>query len=247
MTEDEKSPQPEISFREAVALYLLADGDARYLTPLIELFGDRPLRTISQRDIDFAALTILPDAAASTRDRQVYGPASAVLKFGAARGLCKYFRIRRPHGPKIETRLPSSDELDRFVKAAGPSLKRIAIFLLHTDISVGVALRLEWHQIDLAKRQLRLRPGCGEGERLISLHPRAVEMLARFLHRDGKVFRRPDGSPYQTTALRGGQLKTAFRGACLRAGVPPITPRTLRRVWVARQAVPDIEGRRNAA
>jgi integrase len=243
-------PASRVTFGYALQAYLLAGGEGRYVTPeLLRLVASKLLGEIDQSFIDQIAITLLPHAAASTRNRQIYMLFSAVLKFGAAQGWCKYLRIRRPRSPKVETRLPSSDEIDRFVKAAGPSLKRIAIFLLHTDISVGATLRLEWHQVDLAKRKLCVGIGDGGRERLISLHPRVVEMLGHFLHRNGKVFRRPDGSSYQAIVRRGGQLKSAFRGACLRAEVSPITPRTLRRVWAARQTGSDFEnwGKRNAA
>jgi integrase len=232
-----------ITFGETAALYMAADGEGRYLKPrLLELIGDKRLSEIDQSLIDEVARALLPRGTPGTRNRQVHTPVSAVLKFGAARGLCNYFRIARPRRAKIAVRLPASDELDRFLKAAGPSLKRIAIFLLHTHVTVEAALRLEWHQLDLARRRLRLRFGRRKRERVISLDPRVTEMLARFLHREGKVFRRPDGSPYQTVTNRGGQLKTAFRGACSRAGVPSITPRTLQRVRAGRHF-----GHRNAA
>lgn len=232
---------PTTGFREAAILYINAGGERRYLDRLVSHFGEQPLAELNQAAIDAAGKALLPHAAASTVNRQVHGPASAVLKYGAAHGWCHHFRVKRPRGSTSNTPIPTPDELDRFVKAAGPSLKRVALFLLYSGATVGDALQMEWHQVDLAKRQLCLPAKRQGGVKLVSLHPRLVEMLGRMLHRNGRVFRRPDGSPYQTIVQRGGRLKIAFRGACLRAGVPPITPRTLRRVWVARQAASDAD------
>lgn len=242
----EKIPQGtliDVTFREAAAFYVAAGGESRYLNPrLLELIGEKRLSEIDQSLIDELASELFPTAASSTPNRQVYTPISAVLKFSAARGWCCRFRVKRPRQPGPQTNLPSSAEFYRFKNAAGPSLKRIALFLVQTGTSVRETLELEWHQVDLASHQMRLPPKYGGSARFIALRPRVVEMLAKFLHRNGRVFRRPDGHPYALKHDVGGQLKSAFRGACRRAGVARITPRTLRRIWASRRMLSDFDG-----
>ena len=242
------STTEQIKFEEAAHQYVNAadaahrEGRARYLPALCTQLGVKPITGICQAEIDQAAYQICPNAAPSTRNRQIYTPASAVLKFAAARGWCKYQRIARPRQSKAKVTLPSSTEIDRFMRAASPSLKKIAVFLLYTGASVRETLELEWDQVDLNRRQLR------SNGRTMHLHARVAEMLARSLHRHGRVFRRPDGAPYKSTTLRGGQLKTAFRGACQRASIQNITARTLHCIWAARQTTTAFNGgRRNAA
>ncbi len=233
----------DITFREAAAVAIAAGVDGRYLSPrLLELTDGKRLSDIDQALIKELAQRLLPLAASSTHNRQVYTPISAVLKFSAARGWCRYFRINRPRHQKPDVVLPSSAELDRFTKAAGPSLKRVIRFLRSTGMTVRETLELDWTQVDLTKRRLRLTPKRDGSERLIVLDLDIVEMLARFLHRTGRVFRRPDGRPYAVKHDAGGLLKSAFRGASDRAGVERITPRTLRRVWENERLQSHLEG-----
>jgi integrase len=70
----------------------------------------------------------------------------------------------------------------------------------------------------------------GEG-RGIPLHRRVVLDLANLKHRDGQVFRRPDGLPYVVKEDGGGQIKTAFKGACRRAGITDFSPHDCRHTW----------------
>jgi len=50
--------------------------------------------------------------------------------------------------------------------------------------------------------------------------------------RTGAVFRTDDGSPYADTGRQfGGQIKTGFRGARVRAQLREVTPHTLRHTW----------------
>jgi hypothetical protein len=58
----------------------------------------------------------------------VYTPVSAVLKFSAERGWCAYRRVKRLRVIKRLSPLPTAENVDRFINAAGPSLRRIEIF-----------------------------------------------------------------------------------------------------------------------
>jgi integrase len=71
----------------------------------------------------------------------------------------------------------------------------------------------------------------------VPLHPRVVAALANLKHRDGEVFRRPDGEPYERPGKwaddhsAGARISTAFRGACRRAGITDFSPHDCRHTW----------------
>src|SRR6266567_4774093 len=88
-----------VTFLEAVVSYMEQGGERRYLEPLLEHFGATPLARIDQAAIERAAKMLCPLAAASTVNRQIHTPISAILKHAHDRGWCDYKRIRRPKQP----------------------------------------------------------------------------------------------------------------------------------------------------
>jgi integrase len=220
------------SFLEATVSYMEAGGERRYLKRLIDHFGNLPLAKIDQIAIDHAGKILCPLAAPSTLNRQVYTPISAVLKHGAARGLCEYRQIERPVQPKGRVRWITPVEADRLIAASAAHLRPLLIFLLYTGARVSEAVYLDWRQVDLVRREVQfLNTKSGE-PRGVPLHPRLVEALSALPHQQGEVFRKPDGSPYARKADRsGGQIKTAFQGACRRAGIVDLSPHDCRHTW----------------
>src|SRR5262245_55109027 len=83
----------EPTFAGAAAAYMKAGGERRFMKPLLEHFGDRPLREIDQPAIDAAAHTLHPASSGATRNRQVYTPVCAVLRYAGMQ-----LSLRRPHG-----------------------------------------------------------------------------------------------------------------------------------------------------
>jgi hypothetical protein len=65
------APAQGLSFSAAALAYLRANGEARFLAPLLKHFGDTPLEDITQDKIDGAAAFLYPGATAATRNRQL--------------------------------------------------------------------------------------------------------------------------------------------------------------------------------
>jgi integrase len=83
----------EPTFASAALTYMQAGGERRPLVKLLPLLGDTKMRLIDQAAIDNAAVTLLPNATAATRNREVYTPISAVAKHNGYE-----FKIKRPKG-----------------------------------------------------------------------------------------------------------------------------------------------------
>ena len=110
------------SFSEAVVMYLEAGGERRYMQPLLDHFRSVPLAKIDQAAIDRAGRVLYPEAKPSTVNREVYTPMSAVLHFGAPRGLCDVPRIKRPKQPAGRVRWLQPDEAERLIDNCAPHL-----------------------------------------------------------------------------------------------------------------------------
>ena len=170
------------TFAESALSYLEAGGAKRFLEPVIRHFGVTPLAKIDQDGVDKGARKLYPNASDATRLR--YTPVSAVLQHAAKRGWC---------APLF---------LERLIDAGGDHLKPLVQFLLLTGARLGEALWLDWREVDLVRGHVAFLDTKNGESRGAPLHPRLVATLANLPHREGCVFRRPDGLPYERT--KGG-------------------------------------------
>jgi integrase len=226
------------TFAEAALSYLENGGSKRFLEPIIQHFGTTPLAKIDQDSIDRGARKLYPGGAEATRNRQFFTPVSAVLKHAARRGWCSQIIIERPRMPRGRERWLTVEEAERLITASGPQLRPLVEFLFLTGARIGEALWLDWRDVDLARRQAVFRDTKNGETRGVPLHPRLLATLANLPHRDGCVFRRPDGLP-NTPARNiddtsaGSRVKNAFAGACRRAGLSGVSPHTCRHTWAS--------------
>ena len=110
--------------------------------------------------------------------------------------------------------------------------------MLYTGARTGEALYLNWKNVDLSRCHVQFLKTKNQQPRGVPLHPLVVSALAALPHREGEVFRRPDGSPYcrpiagnLSDTSAGSRIKTAFQGACRRAGISDLHPHDLRHTF----------------
>jgi integrase len=216
---------------EAAVAYMEGGGEARFIAPLNEYFGTAPISQIDQQAVDRAARVIYPDGGPATLARQVYGKISAVLKFAADRKMCDHWQVKRPKQPSGRIRWIEPDEAERLIEACSFHLRPLVTFMLYTGARVSEALYLDWANVDLSRSHVYF-PETKNGEaRGVPLHSRVVAILANSNHREGAVFRTHIGRSYEIKRASGGQIKTAFNGACRRAGISDFTPHDCRHTW----------------
>jgi integrase len=202
------------------------------------------LAKIDQDAIDVGARKVYPNASAATRDRQFYTPVSAVLKHAAKRGRCSQIVLERPEKPPGRVRWLAPELADRLIEACGEHLRPLVIFLLYTGARIGEALWLDWGDIDLTRGHVTFPVDPSDGRRTknneprgVPLHPRVRAALANLPYREGEVFRRPDGLPYErlrddeNDTSAGNRIRKAFAAACRRAGIKNFTPHCCRHTW----------------
>ncbi len=110
------------------------------------------------------------------------------------------------------------------IDACADHLRPLVIFLIYTGARAGEALWLDWNDLDLARAHVSFPKTKNGDPRGVSLPRRVVDALSILPHREGAVFRRPDGLPYERpeddeNRSAGSRIKTAFRGASRRAGI----------------------------
>jgi hypothetical protein len=120
------------TFAGAALSYLEQGGSRRFMEPIIRHFATTPLAHIDQDALDRGALKLYPYVSPSTRNRQFYTPASAVLHHAARRGWCSRPIIERPEEKLPTPRWITIDEADKLIATASKHLRRLIIFLLYT-------------------------------------------------------------------------------------------------------------------
>ncbi|MGE0565820.1 MAG: tyrosine-type recombinase/integrase [Pseudolabrys sp.] len=203
----------EPDFASAAISYMKAGGERRFLTPLINHFGQTPLRKIRQLDIELAADTLYPNASPATQNRQVYSPVSAILKHAGP----EYdFKLRRPKGSRgrVVTRWLWPEQAEAIFASAATLDAEFEIllrFLCYTGCRISEALKLTCNEIRLAEAFAYVRTSKNGEPRAVFLPPHLVAALAnhpRGLERgDQRVFR----------FHRGGGLRNHLSAACAMA------------------------------
>jgi integrase len=226
------------TFAHAAVSYLESGGSRRFLAPILDHFGTTPLTGIDQDALDAGARKLFPQASPATRVRQFYTPVSAVLHHAAQRGWCDKPIIARPKQNPARIRWIELEEAERLISACGEHLRPLVIFMLYTGARVGEALWLDWRNVDLSRAHVQFLKTKNNQPRGVPLHPRVVTALASLPNREGAVFRRPDGKPYSALNVNddsdtsaGSKIKSAFHGACKRAGIENFHPHDCRHTF----------------
>ena len=203
--------EPDYFIAAAVA-YMDAGGERQYLDPIITRWKDKLLHNIDQIAIDTLANELYPAAPASTRNRQVYTPVSAVLKHV---GLDR--KIRRPKGWRGNKRTfwLKPEQAFALIEAAtkiDPEFGLLCVLLNYTGLRLSEGLGLKCEQVELP-REFAYIPDTKTGEpRAVYLPPVLVAALAnhpRGMDRRGRLFR----------FHNGGRLRDMLDMACEAAGV----------------------------
>jgi integrase len=219
------------TFLEAAVAYMEAGGEARFIKPLLDHFRTKPLSEIGQDEVERAALKLYSGLKPASVNRMVFTPVSAIIAFAAKRGRAERPSFARPKQPRGRVRWATHEEAETLIAASAPHLAPLVAFLFYTGARVGEALALDWRDVDLKRAHCAFLDTKNDERRGIYLHPKALAALANLKHRDGRVFRRPDGRLYEPKDHSGGQIKTAFRSACRRAGLKDFHPHDCRHTY----------------
>ncbi len=180
------------TFAAAALKYIESGGEERFILKLADHFGEIALARIDQAAIDEAAAGLYPRASPATRNRQVYSPVSAILKFAGVAD-----RLRRPKGGRGARRLFffTPEQAGRLLAAAEAQDAEFGLFLaflLYTGCRLSEALSIDLANLNLSEAWVYVRETKNGAPRLIHLPPVLVAAIAehpRGLDRPGRLFR----------------------------------------------------------
>ncbi|QBR38328.1 site-specific integrase [Leisingera sp. NJS201] len=225
------------TFEEATVNYLMADGEERFLEPLLRHFAGKKLSEIDNAAINTAAKKLYPNASSATINRQLITPVSAIMNMAAEDKLCDAVKLRRRKVDTKATRWLTPEEFEAFAAELPPHLSRIIGFMIGTGARVSETLSLQASTFYQGTRQAYLVETKNGHPRMVEFPERARQMICTDdLPETRELFLTSRGKPYEPRENTGGQIKTAFNKARDRAGLESkgprkVTPHTIRHTW----------------
>lgn len=136
---------PPVTFADAAIVYVNKGGETKYLKKISRFFGDRPLKTIGQTEINDAVETLYPNAKASTINRSLISPYITVVRAAIKAELPG--AVLRPIERRKETKpvvTPADDEhISKLLPHCGEGLRALVILMTYTGLRTGEALRVK--------------------------------------------------------------------------------------------------------
>lgn len=199
-----------VTFETAALSYMQADGDRRFIVPLLRHFAGWPVGNIMAGHVEDAARELYPGRKPATWNRNVVTPMRAVLRHAAKRGWCSAPILSRFEETKVERRAANREWLDAFMAEADPVGAALALFMFTTGARISDALSLTWDNVK--ERRALIKTKTGPREAVLSR-----EMLVRLaaLPRDhSRVFR------YKSRS----SVYNWWYGICDQAGIERLRP-----------------------
>lgn len=198
------------TFAEAAVTYIKTRGKSdRFITRLIEHFGNTPLKDIGQAEAIEAADKLYPGWKQSSLNRAIWTPLSAIGVEG----------LQRPRSERSVSPIPNDAWFAKFIQAnPPPKLAALVFFITLTGRRVGEALALREEAIDDRGMVLIARTKTGKPVYV------AVPEFCLALLRDSGGYYRRKGAGHPSKRLFGYAYITgaylALRATCKRAGIP---------------------------
>ncbi|MEL7513648.1 MAG: site-specific integrase [Pseudomonadota bacterium] len=183
-----------------------------------------------------AARAMYPNAKATTIDRHLVTPVSAVYNRAAEDQLCppRRFRKRGKDNARIDWLTP--EEAERLIKAIRvhqPHILRPVAIMLSGGARTGETFPITREALNIPTGEIWIPETKNDEPRYLRLPRRGLDMvLEGDLPQTGPICRTHHGKAYAVSAYRGSQIRAAWKMARKKAKLgPEITPHVLRHTW----------------
>lgn len=140
--------------------------------------GGLILSDVRQTDLDRTAAKLYPNAAAATKNRQIYAVGAAILHYGAENDWCAYRRVKKLKEPKPETRRPQSNVMPLLLSNTSGLRRLFLLVIFRQGWRISETLSWREHKIDLGKRITELWIPKAKIWKPLALHLDVVAALA---------------------------------------------------------------------
>jgi integrase len=188
-------PEPDaVTFRYAAQAYTAwrSPGweEVQRLNRVIADLGDRLVTEITNADLVACADRLCPTHKASSRNRLVITPCSAILHYAADQKWCGWLRIRRFKEARPETRALRPEPAAVLIAAASGVERVFLEFLFGQGMRVSDAIAITWERLDLSQGLIEAKIGKADDWRWKALSEGARAALASLPGepREGRVF-----------------------------------------------------------
>lgn len=228
---DAPTLEDELTFAEAVLLYMAPPRDAGYLLKILPHLQDKKVKDITGKSVKALARQLYPTASVDTWQRQVIAPVRAVInnaheEVGTPPIRIKAFtrnermaqdRIRGK--PSQQKRTPGDWQWVNAFRATAkarknPYLAALCLFLFTTGARISQATALTPHDLDLQNARVMMPAAKGHAAQWVAITIEMVVELANLPARGGKVF----GYSSRHSCAK------AWKTTCEKAGIEHITP-----------------------
>lgn len=216
--EEANKPAPEapkpaketLTFADSVILYIESGYSPRYLEPIVEVIGTRPASQIEQADCLEVVRKHYPGCAASTINRQVWTPISAVLRFVGI-----VADLKRPKGhdrlPTVDkTELPPDGWFEAVYEHLSPTKRALMLLINLHGLRIGEAINRTPRDIDPKRWTLTLQNSKDGNPYVIKLSEPVIEALKAYEWRKGR---------WLFGTSQRSNISRDFRKACEKAKV----------------------------
>lgn len=194
------TPAPQ-TFAQVADLYMDTRGSRKAERAFIEKlkgqFGPVPVADVTLENIARAANALYPRARNETKNRQAYAPAAAILHFAYDCELRDYLVVKKLKERQPETRRPGPGARDTLLTNTDGAQRAFLTFLFFQGWRVSEALNLDWDNVDLVHRKVRLYVSKSGRWKTVEMHDETFRVLAN-LPTDGSDRRAGRVFPWRT-------------------------------------------------
>jgi len=167
------------TFGEAIQEYLRKGGEARFLNPLNDHFGDTPMRDIEDVDISRMGALAYPHATPATLVRQWYGPFEAVWRAAVKSKMAFPRDFSKPKVTNKQVRAPDDEWLIKLLRASSNLNQRaVIVFMSFSGGRSSEVINIKCQDYDPLNAKVLIGRTKNNDGRLVALPPFVNEILS---------------------------------------------------------------------